>query len=159
MNFKTRPEAMVYRYRLEGYEDWQTTHNRYVEYQDLPRGTYTFEVQAVDRDLVYSEIPATLALTVHLPYERIGLLSALGIAIVLVIWQTVRVVHRDRRLRDEAEKELQTAHQMQMELMPTERPKMEGFDIVGRCSQPATSAATFFSTLSTTTSSRCRSLT
>jgi len=98
MDFKTR--AMVYRYRLKGYEGWQTTHNRYVEYQDLPRGTYMFEVQAVDRDLVYSEIPATLALTVHLPYEQIGLLSALVIAVVLVGWQTVRVVRRDRRVRE-----------------------------------------------------------
>ena len=70
---------MVYRYRMKGYEeDWQTTHARRVEYQDLPRGRYTFEVQAVDRDLVYSEPPATVALTVHLPYERIGWLSALA---------------------------------------------------------------------------------
>ena len=65
MNFKTRPEAMVYRYRLKGYDqDWKNTHTRRVEYQDLPRGAYTFEVQAVDRDLVYSEQPATVKLNV-----------------------------------------------------------------------------------------------
>ena len=100
ISFKTRPEAMVYRYRLRGYEEeWTDTHERRVEYQDLPKGNYTFEVQAVDRDLVYSEVPATVALTVHLPYERIGWMSALGIAIVLIGWQTVRVVRRDRRLQ------------------------------------------------------------
>ena len=55
-SFKTRPEAMVYRYRLKEYEDnWQNTNVRRVEYQDLPEGNYTFELQAVDRDLVYSE--------------------------------------------------------------------------------------------------------
>ena len=101
MSFKTRPEAMVYRYRLKGYDkDWKNTHARRVEYQDLPRGTYTFEVQAVDRDLVYSKTPATVTLRVHLPYERIGWLSALSIALALVAWQTGRVVRRDRRLQE-----------------------------------------------------------
>ena len=100
ISFKTRPEAMVYRYRLKGYDkDWQNTHTRRVEYQNLPRGTYTFEVVAVDRDLAYSEKPATVTLRVHLPYERIGWLSALGIALALVGYQTVRVIRRDQLLR------------------------------------------------------------
>ena len=100
-SFKTRPEAMVYRYRLHGYEnEWSNTHARRVEYENLPIGTYTFEVQAVDRDLVYSKEPATMMLTVHLPYERIGLISALSIAIVLIGWQSVRVIRRDRRLQE-----------------------------------------------------------
>jgi len=104
MSFKTRPEAMVYRYRLKGYEDdWQTTHARRLEYQDLPTGRYTFEVIAVDRDLVYSEEPATVVLDIHVPYERVGLVSALGIAILLIGWQTVRIVRRDRRLRESHE--------------------------------------------------------
>ena len=77
ISLKTRPEAMVYRYRLQGYEkDWKTTRTRRVEYQNLPRGNYTFQVEAVDRDQVYSEVPATVTLTVHLPYERIGWMSA-----------------------------------------------------------------------------------
>ena len=101
MSFRTRPEAMIYRYRLRGLEEaWTNTHDRRVEYQDLPRGSYTFEVVAVDRDLVYSETPATVKLTIHLPYERIGWMSALGIAVVLIAWQTARVVRRDRRLRE-----------------------------------------------------------
>ena len=99
-SFKTPPGKIVYRYRLAGHDEgWKTTRRHQVEYEDLPRGDYTFEVQAVDRDLVYSEAPATLALTVHLPYERIGLLTALGIAVLLIAWQTGRVVIRDRRLQ------------------------------------------------------------
>ena len=63
-SFKTRSEAMVYRYRLKGQgqalplqgdDDWTNTKERRIEYQDLPEGNYTFELQAVDRDLVYSE--------------------------------------------------------------------------------------------------------
>ncbi len=100
ISFKTRPEGMVYRYRLRGYDkDWRNTRARRMEYQNLPRGTYTFEVVAVDRDLVYSKTPATVTLRVHLPYTLIGLLSALGVALALVAYQTGRVVVRDRRLR------------------------------------------------------------
>ncbi|MCZ6679703.1 MAG: triple tyrosine motif-containing protein, partial [Candidatus Poribacteria bacterium] len=63
-SFRTRPEGMVYRYRLVGHnEDWKNTHDHRVEYQDLPIGNYNFEVLAVDRDLVYSE-PASVMLTI-----------------------------------------------------------------------------------------------
>ena len=48
--------------RLAGYDkDWKTTRTQRVEYADLPRGDYRFEVQAVDRDLGYSPTPATVA--------------------------------------------------------------------------------------------------
>ena len=99
MSFRTRPGGMVYRYRLTGHDaEWQTTREGRKEYQNLPRGTYRFEVQAVDRDLNYSEEPATVTLRVHWPYERIVLLSTLTLAVLLVIGQTGRVLRRDRRL-------------------------------------------------------------
>ena len=111
MSFRTRPTTMIYRYRLKGYDKaWQTTASRRVEYQNLPGGTYTFEVVAVDRDLVYSDHPATVALIVHLPYERIGWMSALGIAVMLIAYQTLRVIRRDRRLH-EANEALSFANQ------------------------------------------------
>lgn len=98
-SFKTRPEAMVYRYRLKGYDtNWKTTNDQRVEYMDLPRGDYTFEVIGVDRDLVYSDTPAIIHLTVHLPYTQVGLAVSLTIAIALIGWQTRRVIRRDRRL-------------------------------------------------------------
>ena len=65
MSYKTRPEAMVYRYRLEGLDGaWKNTHERRVEYQDLPVGTYRFEVVGVDRDLAYSHTPGRVDLKV-----------------------------------------------------------------------------------------------
>ena len=143
ISFKTRPETMVYRYRLKGYDDsWLTTHVRRVEYQDLPRGTYTFEVEGVDRDLVYSVSPATAQVRVHLylPYEQIGWISALSVIILLLVLQTARVVRRGRNLKEAQQqlmesmlKELQTAHDMQMNLMPMEHPRLRGFDVAGRC--------------------------
>jgi len=99
ISLKTRPGGLIYRYRLKGYDrDWITTRTQRVEYQDLPRGIYTFEVVAVDRDLVYSEKSATVTLRVHLPYMLVGLWSALGIALVLITYQAGRIIQRDRRL-------------------------------------------------------------
>ena len=46
---------MVYVYRLIGVDaEWQSTRASTVTYRDLAMGIYTFEVQAVDRDLNYS---------------------------------------------------------------------------------------------------------
>ena len=87
-----------------------------MEYPDLPRGEYVFEVQAVDRDLNYSETPATVTLRVHWPYERIGLVSALSLAILLVIGQTGRVLRRDRRLQA-ANREILEATQHKSEFL------------------------------------------
>ncbi len=58
MSFSTHPRDMLYVYRLNGYEsDWRpATRNMRAHYQDLPPGDYIFQVQAIDRDLNYSEI-------------------------------------------------------------------------------------------------------
>ena len=140
-SFKTRPDVMTYRYRLEGYEEeWQTTNLRRVEYPDLPIGHYSFQVLAIDRDLVYSEKPAIVSLIVHPPYRIIALSCGFGLALVgLAISIAVSFKRRQERdrareaLLAEAEQELQTAHDMQMELMPTEAPQIEDFDLAGRC--------------------------
>ena len=44
-----------------------------------------------------------------------------------------KVDEAQKKLIDELEEELQTAHHLQMGLMPTESPQVEGFDIAGRC--------------------------
>ena len=96
----TPPDQMLYLYHLTGYDkEWQQTRTTRVEYAGLPQGEYVFEVKAVDRDLNYSATPATMILKVHLPYERLGLWVALTVTILLVAWQTTRVIRRDRRLQ------------------------------------------------------------
>ena len=154
-SFKTRPGQMAYVYRLREYEeDWRTTRSEQVTYTDLPRGEYLFEVKAVDRDLTYSEKPAQVRVVIHLPYERLALTGALGLAFIgLVIASGYGIKRRRERdharqaflqeqqqrleaqelLARELEGELQTAHEMQMNLMPTESPQIEGLDIAGRC--------------------------
>ena len=100
ISLKTRPGGMLYRYRLRGHrEEWQVTANEHVEYQDLPGGEYVFEVEAIDRDLAYSAEPARVEVDVHLPYQRIALRIALGIALVLIGWQARQIIRRNRALR------------------------------------------------------------
>ena len=104
VSFRIGRDGLIYQYRLLGsHDDWRTTVIGRVEYEGLGRGDYTFEVRAVDRDLVYSKSPAAVVLSIHMPYMQMGLWSGLGIAIVLVGWQTARVVRRDRRLRQSNE--------------------------------------------------------
>ncbi|MBI2505707.1 MAG: SpoIIE family protein phosphatase, partial [Candidatus Latescibacteria bacterium] len=134
ISFKTRPEAMVYRYRLKGYaEDWKNTHEQRVEYPDLPVGDYTFEVLAVDRDLNYSEKPATAHLTIHPPYGTIALGSGLAVAVLVAAVASGYAVRRRRQLFAEMARELQTAHELQMSLMPRGAPQLPGLDLAGRC--------------------------
>ena len=152
LSFKTRPGQMVYLHQLLGYDkEWQQTRGNQVEYTNLPVGEYTFQVKAVDRDLSYSEEAATVKVIVHPPYSQIALWSGLGLSLIGLVIASGYGIKRNRernraqqerlelqeQLNKELEEELQTAHDMQMGLMPTESPKIQGFDISGRC-LPAT---------------------
>ena len=140
----THFDGFVYRYRLKGYDDtWHNTREAHIEYLDLPRGRYTFELVAVDRDLNYSE-PVAVELTIHLPYERIGLWSGLGLALLcvgVVSRQTVRRRRERDRARaalvEELEAELQRARDLQLGLMPKQAPTLHGLEVSGLC-WPAT---------------------
>ena len=139
-SLSTAPHRMAYLYRLDGYETaWRTTRDRQVTYGELPVGEYTFQVKAVDRDLNYSE-PANVKVHIHPPYQKIALIGGLALSLAGLVVATGYGIgkHRAQRRAEQAlmrelEEELQTAHNMQMGLMPAESPKIQGFDIVGRC--------------------------
>ncbi len=111
------PDAsMLYRYRLHGLEkEWQTTREPLVEYRDLSSGEYAFEVVAVDRDLNYSP-PLSVALEVHLPYERYAWGTALALALALVAAQGVRLLRHNKVLA-EANVRLQEADQLKSDFV------------------------------------------
>jgi PAS domain S-box-containing protein len=99
LSFKTHPSGMVYRYRLQGYDtEWQTTHSKRVEYHDVPRGRYTFELQAIDRDLSYSET-IRVTVIVHRPYTLILFWSSLVTVAAMAVWQIRLIRLRSTRLR------------------------------------------------------------
>ena len=141
ISFRTRPDQMVYLYRLKGHDaDWRQTRERRVTYEDVPVGEYVFQVQAVDRDLNYSEEPVEVKVSVHLPYGLVALVVGLGLALIGLVavggYGVRRRRERDRareELLREQEEELQTAHDMQMSLMPTEPPSIRGLSLSGRC--------------------------
>ena len=58
-------------------------------------------MEAIDRDLTYSRAPARLRLRMQLPYERFGLRSLLGLALLLIAWQGVQIYRRNRQYRRE----------------------------------------------------------
>ncbi len=101
--FKTRPEGMVFYYRLAGYDrEWLVTNEHRAEYGSLPAGTYVFEVRAADRDLGYSEI-ARATVSIRPSYGQMALVAAIGALALLTVWLVRQLVARDRRLRESNE--------------------------------------------------------
>ncbi|MFC1525571.1 SpoIIE family protein phosphatase [Candidatus Latescibacterota bacterium] len=137
---KAMGRDLAYVYRLLGHEDgWRTTRDGTVVYEDLPLGSYTFEVKAVSQDLDYSEA-AAMELRVVPPYARLTLQVGLALSLAgLVLAASYGLRRRrDQRRAEQAlmrdmEEELQAAHDMQMGLMPTGSPDLEGISIAGSC--------------------------
>ena len=144
-DFKTVPSKRQYRYRIREIDtDWRSpTRATTFEWTPKKSGIYTFEVQAIDRDLRYSEL-ARVTLEVSPQYAEVAMvggLIVLSVALVLAGGYGLRRRRERDQMRelrlDELESELQTAHDMQMSLMPTESPHLEGIDVAGQC-LPAT---------------------
>jgi serine phosphatase RsbU (regulator of sigma subunit) len=147
IDFRTVPEKRQYRYRIQAFRkslskkemdsDWRKpVKSAQFDWTPEKTGTYTFEVQAIDRDLNYSE-PASLSIVISaLPFYRTDIflvvLSIAGSASVLVA--IILAVQRWRLSRAEKlrlQQELEDAHRMQLRLLPEKAPSVEGFDIAG----------------------------
>lgn len=98
------PERVTYRYRLSGYEDeWIDVGNRNTAYlQRMPPGTYRFQVTAADRNGVWNEEGASLAITV-LPnwwehgWFRFGTPAVFMIALLGIAYLRIQSVRRQAR--------------------------------------------------------------
>jgi signal transduction histidine kinase/ligand-binding sensor domain-containing protein/CheY-like chemotaxis protein len=109
ISLRTPAEAMVYRYRLRGFQDdWQVTPHTYAEYAALPRGEFVFEAEAVDRDLNYSPAPIRVSVSVHWPYAQaalwsgVGVVGLLGVLLVVQISRQSRAADRARQVAERA---------------------------------------------------------
>ena len=101
ISLKTRPGGMLYYYQLIGQDtDWQgPIREEMVEYFNLKPGGYTFQVQAVDRDLNYSDI-ANLDITIPPPpfYTRAGfIIGAIFTAFLIPTIIYALLIGRQRR--------------------------------------------------------------
>ncbi|MBC8236336.1 SpoIIE family protein phosphatase [bacterium] len=153
LDFKTIPEKQQYRCRIRKIDqDWRRpTKSTYFDYTFNKTGTYVFEVQAIDRDLNYSE-PASLTLKIVPPfYLRAGfLIPVVGFGLILIAVLTIVSIGYIKRHRQvqayqqEAVRELQDANRIQMSLMPDTSPPIAGVEIAGKCLPANTVSGDFF---------------
>jgi len=121
IDFKTIPEKRQYRCRIEEIDsDWRkpTKEDSFDYVFDKP-GTYTFQVQAIDRDLNYSE-PASVDLQV-IPDPRNHRIAQLE----------GELAERERAEMERMQQELEDARRIQQSLLPENPPELEGFEIAG----------------------------
>jgi serine phosphatase RsbU (regulator of sigma subunit) len=153
IDFRTVPEKRQYRCRIKEIDsDWRkpTKESAFNHVFEAP-GSYTFEVQAVNQDLNYSE-PASLELKVVTPfYMRAAFLApVLGVGLMLLLTSIISLVAYAKRRRQVhayermAVQELQDAREMQMSLLPERAPQIGAMEIAGTSIPANTVGGDFF---------------
>lgn len=143
IDFRTLPEKRQYRCRIEGVDsNWRMpTKATLFDYTFKRKGTYKFQVQAIGRDLRYSEIASVPISVSALPLHRAGIFMAIlsivgGASLITVAILTAHHMRESRAERLRLQQELEDARQMQTRLLPENAPTIGGFDIAG-FSRPA----------------------
>jgi ligand-binding sensor domain-containing protein/signal transduction histidine kinase len=80
------PQSNLYAYRLAGFdESWVDTDagKRFASYTNLDPGSYEFQVRASNKDGIWSETPATLAITITPPWWKTWWFRMLAVLLVL----------------------------------------------------------------------------
>jgi ligand-binding sensor domain-containing protein/signal transduction histidine kinase len=80
------PLGNRYSYRLEGFDEgWVATGaaRRFASYTNLDPGRYVFRVRASNKDGVWSEVPATLAITITPPFWKTWWFRTLAVLTLL----------------------------------------------------------------------------
>jgi len=118
IDFKTHPEKLQYQYRIRELDaDWRKpTKKEQFEWYPPKSGRYTFEVQAIDRDLNYSE-SASLTLKVVSPWYLNGwIMIPSGGAIFALLIVSILSVFRYYTQRRESQ-------QLREQMLEQERQK------------------------------------
>ena len=125
-----------------GEEAWSAwSEKSFVQVEPPGWGHFIFHVRARDKVLNVDPTPATHAFFIAAPWWRDGRFqAAAGLALLLIILSSSYGVRKQRQAREaeralirELEEELETAHELQMGLMPKGPPQVEGIDVAGRC--------------------------
>jgi signal transduction histidine kinase/ligand-binding sensor domain-containing protein/CheY-like chemotaxis protein/HPt (histidine-containing phosphotransfer) domain-containing protein len=80
------PQRNRFSYKLEGFDQsWVSTDasKRFATYTNLDPGDYVFKVRAANKDGVWSEQPATLAITIEPPFWKTWWFRTLAVLLVL----------------------------------------------------------------------------
>ena len=153
IDFKTLPERRQYRCHIKEIDDnWhKPTKSVTFDHTFKKSGDYTFEVQAIDRALNYSQ-PASVRLKIVPPFylRAVFLAPTVSLATIILaalIILTISLIKRRREVRAyerAAVQELQDANRVQMGLMPDTAPSIEGLEIAGKCIPANTVSGDFF---------------
>jgi signal transduction histidine kinase/ligand-binding sensor domain-containing protein/DNA-binding response OmpR family regulator len=105
------PQRNRFAYKLEGFDQaWVSTDatKRFATYTNLDPGNYVFRVRAANKDGVWGEEAATLAITIEPPYWKSWWFRTLALLLVLgVCWGGVKVrVSGLRRQKERLEREV-----------------------------------------------------
>jgi len=184
LDFKTVPEKQQYRFRIyempdSGHQTPDTrrktsdslefstsgleptaafsSSTKETTFDWIPRqaGIYTFQVQAIDRDLNYSE-SASIELTVVPPFylRAAFLIPTIGSGTIVLVALAILATALTKRRRQvhayqqAAVEELQDAREMQMSLLPEAAPQIAGMEIAGKSIPANTVGGDFFDYLS-----------
>ena len=137
LNF-TRTEKNSYKYRMVGYDPtWVEAGNRrFATYTNLPAGEYLFQVTGANNDGLWNNKAAEIKVNVFPPpwatwwaYLIYTVLIASGIYSYLQY-----VKDKDKRENEELRKteELELARQFQLDLLPSNIPKLSKYDIAAK---------------------------
>jgi signal transduction histidine kinase/ligand-binding sensor domain-containing protein/CheY-like chemotaxis protein len=107
------PQRNRFAYKLEGFDQaWVSTDatKRFATYTNLDPGHYVFRVRAANKDGVWGEETATLAITIEPPYWKSWWFRTLALLLVLgVVWGGVKVrLSGLRRQKERLEREVGT---------------------------------------------------
>jgi len=127
----TMPERVLFRYRLEGFDDtWQDVGNRReAVYTNLAPGTYRFRVIAANNDGVWSDKDASIAFTIPPAFYQqrwFQLACALALVAALALVYRLRVRQVARSVRARLEERLVERERIARELHDTLLQGLQG---------------------------------
>jgi ligand-binding sensor domain-containing protein len=103
----SNPERVRYRYRLKGYQDlWSPlTTERIATFTNLKPGNYTFEVEAVNADGVYSSNTTSCNISIHPAFWQILWVKLLGVLLFAAVVSGIVLYWYKRRQQAKNEQE------------------------------------------------------
>ncbi len=103
------PGGVTYKYKLEGYDlDWNETKNRYVVYNRIEDGDYTFLIKSCNSDGICNEVPKSLNISIVPPiWKNIWFIAAVIAFILYVIYLIIKIREKNhKRLQEYLQKTL-----------------------------------------------------
>jgi signal transduction histidine kinase/ligand-binding sensor domain-containing protein/DNA-binding NarL/FixJ family response regulator/HPt (histidine-containing phosphotransfer) domain-containing protein len=125
------PQRNSFAYKLEGFDqDWVSTtaNKRFATYTNLDPGRYVFKVRAANKDGVWSDNAATLAITILPPYWKTWWFRLLvaTLAVGGFYWSMRARVDRLRRQKDRLERQVSArTREIELQNRQLERQTLE----------------------------------